>query len=851
MHGLFPVLHVFLRMALTRPWQPLLILMALLVATGGLSAVWLINEGARQGELASGSRGFFAAGTVSPRSDVEPLTKQDYIRLRKQGFTGLIGISQRDITLSCGDNGNDRKQSKNAKTVTLTGIDETALMSLPDKTVQSRTFNSASGGSALFDSGNRGNSSGIVSYAAPGFITGFTCDNQELYGDGTPVRQPVSVQGLPEDILVTGLQNFYRKEITPDNTPLSALIVAGDPDDQQIAQLKSALPAHLTFIPPPVQAETGTLSASFRLNLQAMGMLMAVVALFIILNALMLMYRARLATIIRLRQLGTAKQTLLTALFAELILYCFIAAPAGVFCGLGLTRGLTPVLQSVFAGLFDGVFISPSPFIVQLVLLAWLISVIALAIFFAIPVKQLSGALSLRRFSEGQTTLSVAGRLFTTVIVTGIAAGFDFSAGSTLTALVSTGAVLLSGCVLVILWLPALTAMVCKLVPSSMPVLSYVAAGTHRLSAKSKLAVCAFFIALTANTGMNVMTDSFRQATEDWLMQRLSAPAYFYSDAPSPPELIDDEVQTRSVYEGRGIIRLNVPSTERRLAVSVKSFPVDDIARKSLALYSSAEQAWSQFVSREGIFVNQQLAFRLNIRPGDSVVLSDIQTDDGTLVSLSGKTSGDAFLIAGIYPDYGNPEAQLLLPLPAFSPPSGYAGLSAIYYDNQALSGHKPDLSKLASAGTLYFTGELITRSMATFDRTFVVTDALNVATLLVAGLAFAISVSVLTLDLRPELNVLRAMGVGQWRLRLVLIFQYMLLCLLAGLMALPAGIVLAHVFIFQVNRYAFYWVYPLNVSVDVLLSGLMLSMAVVFIILLLPLGKMNAKVDLRQEEGL
>ena len=350
---------------------------------------------------------------------------------------------------------------------------------------------------------------------------------------------------------------------------------------------------------------------------------------------------------------------------------------------------------------------------------------------------------------------------------------------------------------------------------------------------------------------MNVMTDSFRQATEDWLMQRLSAPAYFYSDAPSPPELINDEIQTRSVYEGRGTIRLNVPSTERRLAVSVKSFPVDDIARKSLALYSSAEQAWSQFRSREGIFVNQQLAFRLNIKPGDSVVLSDIQTDDGTLVSLPDKSSGDAFLIAGIYPDYGNPEAQLLLPLPVFSPPSGYAGLSAIYYDNHALSGQKPDLSVLASAGTLYFTGELITRSMATFDRTFVVTDALNVATLLVAGLAFAISVSVLTLDLRPELNVLRAMGVGQWRLRLVLIFQYMLLCLLAGLMALPAGIVLAHVFIFQVNRYAFYWVYPLNVSVDVLLSGLMLSMAVVFIILLLPLGKMNAKVDLRQEEGL
>ncbi|KTF07597.1 conserved hypothetical protein, secreted, partial [marine sediment metagenome] len=54
----------------------------------------------------------------------------------------------------------------------------------------------------------------------------------------------------------------------------------------------------------------------------------------------------------------------------------------------------------------------------------------------------------------------------------------------------------------------------------------------HLLSSKTRLAVCAFFIALTANIGMNTMTDSFRDATEQWLTQRLYAPFYLYTDAP-------------------------------------------------------------------------------------------------------------------------------------------------------------------------------------------------------------------------------------------------------------------------------------------------------------------------------
>ena len=140
---------------------------------------------------------------------------------------------------------------------------------------------------------------------------------------------------------------------------------------------------------------------------------------------------------------------------------------------------------------------------------------------------------------------------------------------------------------------------------------------------------------------------------------------------------------------------------------------------------------------------------------------------------------------------------------------------------------------------------------METFDRTFVVTDALNIATLLVAGLAFAVSVTLLTMDLKPQLAMLRTLGISQRSIKTALTAQYMLLCAATAAIAVPFGILLAWIFIEYVNRFAFYWVYPLSLNWIVLLKSVAVSLAVVLVVLLLPLGRLNSKIDLRQEERL
>ena len=224
----------------------------------------------------------------------------------------------------------------------------------------------------------------------------------------------------------------------------------------------------------------------------------------------------------------------------------------------------------------------------------------------------------------------------------------------------------------------------------------------------------------------------------------------------------------------------------------------------------------------------------------------------------------------GIYPDYGNLNGQVLAPLPLFNQNNItvrnnlFSGVLAIYpkpiaYQKvtassdvtftkdkleQQLKAHLGDEADI----TLYSRQALLNTSMDTFDRTFVLTDGLNITTLLVAGVAFAVSLTVLTIGSSAQLSVLRALGVSQLKVKASLFMQYLLLCFVSALLAIPFGIYLAYVFINLVNRYAFNWVYPLSIEVNVILSSVGLSLLIVSLVLLLPLGKLKPKIDLRQE---
>ncbi|GFD77547.1 hypothetical protein KUL118_04090 [Tenacibaculum sp. KUL118] len=424
------------------------------------------------------------------------------------------------------------------------------------------------------------------------------------------------------------------------------------------------------------------------------------------------------------------------------------------------------------------------------------------------------------------------------------------------------------------------------------------------------------------------MTDSFRNATEQWLAQRLYAPFYLYTDQLLSSVNLSPSIATTPLLKVQGEVTGVSSRLDNALRVqdapskiSISSYPIHDAGKHALVfdslLHSSTtstsqssaqwnnqlDTLWQKFVGGEGVFINQQLAYENDIQLGDILTVSNITLGQSGNATVNAQISQSelqknlavfsdvpTWKVLGIYPDYGNLNGQVLVPLPFFATQDDtvknalFSGVMALSPKDQTRKVEKksapnkndnnverskgfPAFDKANSLEfkaqvekalneqphmqgkyTLYAKQDLLDVSMQTFDRTFVLTNGLNITTLLVAGIAFAVSLTVLTLGSAAELSVLRAIGISQIKVKFALFMQYMLLCFVSALLAIPFGIYLAYVFINLVNRHAFNWTYSLAIDLPVIASSVGWSLLIVSLVLMLPLGKLKPKIDLRQE---
>jgi len=210
--------------------------------------------------------------------------------------------------------------------------------------------------------------------------------------------------------------------------------------------------------------------------------------------------------------------------------------------------------------------------------------------------------------------------------------------------------------------------------------------------------------------------------------------------------------------------------------------------------------AWDHVAAGSAAMINEQLARRQNLWPGDVLTLKpDWQ-----------------MTVAGVYSDYGNPHEQVIVSLPVLlermdNIPNRQFGLRLDPEDVPELMNNiretfvSPSISVIDQAG-------IKARSLAVFDRTFVVTGALNLLTLGVAG--FAILTSLLTLwNMRlPQLAPIWALGITRRKLAWLELLRSLALATLTTLLALPLGLILAWALLSIINVEAFGWKLPMYV---------------------------------------
>ncbi|HCP35501.1 MAG TPA: ABC transporter permease, partial [Deltaproteobacteria bacterium] len=220
---------------------------------------------------------------------------------------------------------------------------------------------------------------------------------------------------------------------------------------------------------------------------------------------------------------------------------------------------------------------------------------------------------------------------------------------------------------------------------------------------------------------------------------------------------------------------------------------------------------WKDFRNLSQVIVSEPLAFRKNLKSGDDLVL---ETPQGS----------QAFKVVGIFHDYAAEQGFALLSrknlmrfwedqtvnsMALYLKPGTNVRELVEQLENDLIetSGNVSNTSELPL--NVRSNQELRQSSMAIFDRTFAITGILK---LLLGGVAvigiFSALMSV-QLERSRELSVLRAIGMTPSEIGKMVYGQCALMGILAGLFALPTGILLAKVLIQVINLRSFGWSFP------------------------------------------
>jgi putative ABC transport system permease protein len=804
-----------------------LVLIALVTACAGLSAVLVINSAAKN-SYASASQPFLqqVEQRILARSG-HTLSKQDFTSLRRLGFTQLIPVlrsSQNFVHPSTGQ----------PQRISLLGIDTFSVLSY-----------SASNRLEAEKNNTQTSMQGLEQLWRPPFAslihTDFATelnfiDGQALSLENAEVIPKLSITkigGLGREIVM----DIGQLQQILDTPKISELLVVGQKNGLSTDVLKAALPAHLRLENINTGEQAQQLTGSFHLNLLAMACLMFVVCMFVVMNALHLLIMKRWQNLRIARQMGVSRRQIYWAQGAELVLISLLCAPLGAIAGVFLAQLASPLVSLTLQSLFDVRIGYTQVAYVTLMIQCFAACILGAFAAAILPMWQLNTKLALRNLSVGINTSHMPW-FYASIVLGCFAVGLGYYSSGMLMSFSAIAMSIFAGCSLLIYAVPKSLKTLFHCLPEQWVLSRWLAADGVRLSQKTKIACCAFFIALTSNIGMNLMVDSFRQATNQWLSQRLVADQYISTQSPKvfTQWLATQDIDVH-VIERKGLnammLNKSVATPQNQTNIELRSYPSSKLYQEAMLFADKQVDVWQTFSADQGVLVNQQLALRHELTLGDEL---SFYVSSGEL---------ETKLIVGIYYDYGNQNAQAMLALDYFAKYEANTTLFALHFASEQQQ--SLFVNQLASASISHQvksiqTRKLLTLSMQTFDRTFVITDGLNIVTLLVAALSLATSVLMIDMDNRPQRALLRSMGVGNYQITGLSLIQYTLLSLLACLVALPFGIGLTWLLINLINVQAFSWSYPILITPSKLFSAGVMSILLIVIVVALPLYKLSRR---------
>ncbi len=599
--------------------------------------------------------------------------------------------------------------------------------------------------------------------------------------------------------------------------------------NEDLVALKALLPGTVELS----SREAGSVSVrqmtdAFYTNLTALSLLALLVGAFLIFNIVGFMVVQRLRLFGILRVLGLTRQEIRRQVLLEALILGLAGSLLGLLAGILLGQLMLTLLARTLDQLYfplPDARLSWSPWMLGKAILLGLGATLAAAWKPASEAARVQPVTVLIRSAAEQrvagtgiwlaasgVALLLAGLVFL-LLTQGLEVGF-----AALILMVSGGALcvpfLLLGIMKGLQWLGGLLLGAAGRMPPRA-----VAASLSRTG----VAAAALMVAIATTIGMTLMMHSFRDSVEGWLERRLDADLYVYqpgSGASGRAELdisLGDCIARLEEVAGVGSVRYLRLTTDRGF-VRINAY---DLSPSAFATFELVEQAvddpWQAFQSQEAVIVSEAYARLNRVRAGQRIRLSTPKGDQ-------------EFLVAAVYVDYNAGRGIISMSRRTYDRYWDDSGVSTFWIYLQPGSDPENAIEKIQAfvpGQGLEMTDnrELMALSMGIFDQAFAVTAVLRWLATLVAFVGVFSALLALQLERTHELGVLRALGLTPGQLWRLVMAETGLLGGVAGLLAVPMGVLIGWVLTHVVHQRAFGWTLSFNLEWQPLLQGVLMAL--------------------------
>lgn len=650
-----------------------------------------------------------------------------------------------------------------------------------------------------------------------------------------------------DDLIITDIATAQTLLNMPGKLSHIDFKIADEPSGEAVIQrVQRSLPPGLTLTTAGTRSQaTKKMAQAFHINLVALSLLALLVSAFLIYNTMKFFVVRRRELIGALRTLGVTRAQVFRIILIEAFAIGAIGTLCGLVLGVGLGQGLVRLVTRTINDMYFVVtvrelILTPMALVKGLTLGVGVTLLVALA-----PAREAAGVEPRRALSRsdlesrynrlipraailgilvmalGGVTLLLSGKS----IVLGFTAQFALILGCALLTPAAT-----VGCVHVLKpltarWLGVTGKMAARNVTSSL--------------SRTAMAITALMVAIATTVGVGLLISSFRLAVASWLHNILRADMYISTPGPTstgPASEFDFDFKAR-IGSTPGVAAL---STVRRFSIEMQG-EIIDVAAYELAPESYAgfhfkagnpAEVWNSFEHDDAVIVSEPFAYHHGRQKGD---ILQLLTERGL----------QDFVIAAIYYDYSSDQGTVTISrrtYERFWNNRGYTSIGVYAQpgiDDETLRTTLQNRIPSEQRVIISLSRAIREQSMKLFDRTFAITEVLRVLAAIIAFVGVMSALMALQLERTRELGLLRACGMTPVQLWGLLVGETGLMGFIAGLIALPVGLMVAATLVMVIYRRSFGWTIDLHIEPIILLQGLALAVIAALLAGLYPAHKM------------